>query len=326
MPRFLRPLPIALGLIAALGAMALAKTASPSYRARANALYAASAVQRQKLHLDAKAACQQDPTPEVQFGKVLQVHPGQSFHLRIPGTFPGAVTPVFQSDEVQVTHAAVEKGALEIDAKVSGGALPAKVRVALIRELCPLALDSDALEIVARTQWEIAFPTGWNLGMICGPTAGDGSNCQATWTGKDTRQEMRATLEPDHEGGYRVRYHPNPQQDAVDRAEMARVMKGPSPEIKARMEKAQEALGSCDQLPQAKQLACIEAHLPALEKASTEYNLAMQKLSGPPGPALIGCESASLEIEGGKVLAQGHTCGDQGPTLKNGHGTVQLLP
>jgi hypothetical protein len=309
-----------------VGALALAKTATPAYQARTNALRAASQAKRQKLHLDTKAACLKDPTPEVQFEKALEVHPGQAFHLRIPGSFAGQVSPVFQSDAVQLTHAVVQKGALEIDGKVSDAALPSKVRLALIRELCPSTLSTEALEIVARTRWEVAFPNGWSLGMVCGPTAQDRTNCQSTWTGKDIHQEMRATLEAVGEGRYRVRYHLNPQQIAAAQKLMERVMKGPSPELKARMQKAQESFGTCGKQPQAKQMACVQAHLPALEKASAEYNLAMQKLSGPPGPALIGCDSAELEIVGGKVSAEGETCGEQGPKLRNGHGSVQRLP
>jgi hypothetical protein len=326
MRRFLRPLPVALGLIAVLGAIALAKTASPAYRARVDALHAEAAAQRQKLHLDAKAACAKDPTPEVRFAKVLQVQPGKAFHLRIPGRFDGKVTPVFESDAIQVTRAAVAQGALEIDGKVAADALPAKVHLSLIRALCPLTVGADALEIVGRTRWEVAFPAGWRLGMVCGPPAEDRSNCQSTWTGKDTHQEMRATLEPRGDGRYRVRYHLNPQQIAAAQKATERVMQGPSPELTARMQKAQAALGTCEQKPQSKQLACIQAHVPALEKASAEYNAAMQHLAGAPGPALIGCDSAELEIVDGKVSAEGDTCGEQGPKLQNGHGTVQILP
>lgn len=325
MRRFLRPLPVSLGLIAVLGAIALAKTASPAYRARVDALHAEAAAQRQKLHLDAKAACAKDPTPEVRFAKVLQVQPGKAFHLRIPGRFDGKVTPVFESDAIQVTRAAVAQGALEIDGKVAADALPAKVHLSLIRALCPLTVGADALEIVGRTRWEVAFPAGWRLGMVCGPPAEDRSNCQSTWTGKDTHQEMRATLDPTGEGHYRVRFHLNPQQIAAAQKLTRRVMQGPSPELKARVQKAQEALGSCDSKPQAKRMACIQAHIPALQKASAEYSEAMQHLAGPAGPALIGCDSAELVVAGGQVTAEGDTCGDQGPKLPNGHGTVKQL-
>lgn len=108
-----RPLPAALGLTALLGALALAKTVSPAYQAKVQTLSAAAAAQREKLHLTSDAACKQDPTPEVRFDEALAVHPGESFHLHIPGTFQTLPGAVFRSDDVQVlSPAAWRRGRL----------------------------------------------------------------------------------------------------------------------------------------------------------------------------------------------------------------------
>lgn len=326
MPRVFRPLPTAIGLTAALGALAIAKTVSPAYQTRSAALRAAATAKRQSLHLNADAACKQDPTPEVRFERALEVHPGQTFHLHIPGVFHGTPGVVFLSDAVQVTQSRLEKDGLTVDGKVSPAALPGEVELSLIRELCPRAEGVSALRVVTQTKWDVAFPNGWKVGLLCGATpAEDGTNCQSTWTGPGGPQAMRATLEPSGEGSYSARYRLNAAQTAQMQKRVAVMQKGPSPEITAQMQKAQASFSECSSMPQAKALACMQERAPALQKAADAYNVAMKQLTGPEGPPILGCERTRFELDGTHVTAAGDACGTAG-RLEQGSGTVRVQP
>jgi hypothetical protein len=327
MSRILRPLPAALGLTAALGALAVAKTVTPAYQARTQALREASEAKRQSLHLSADAACKQDPTPEIHFEKAIEVHPGQTFHLRLPGTFHGTPGAVFRSDAVQVVSSRVEKGGLEIEGKVSPNALPGEVSLSLVRELCPRAEGVHAVQIVTKTTWEFAFPNGWKVAMACTPKLEeDGTNCQSTWTGKGGPQVMRAVLKPDGDQSFDVEYRLNAAQTAEMQKRMALMSKGPPPALMAQMQKAQAAFSECTKLVQAKAIACMQERTPMLQKASDAYAAAMKELSGPEGPPFIGCGTVRLDVSGSQVEAEGDGCGAEGPRLEHGTGTVHTVP
>jgi|GEM_PF-4801344 len=327
MSRILRPLPAALGLTAALGALALAKTVTPAYQAKAQALREASEAKRQKLHLSADAACKQDPTPEIHFDHPLELHPGQAFHLHLPGTFHGTPGAVFWSDAVQVISSRVEKDGLEIEGKVSATALPGEVSLSLIRELCPRADGVAALRIVTKSSWAFAFPNGWKVALACTPKLEeDGTNCQAIWTGQGGPQTMRAVLKPNRDQSFDVQYQLNAAQTAEMQKRVALMSKGPPPALVAQMKKAQASFSECTKLVQAKAIACMQERTPMMQKASDAYAAAMKKLSGPEGPPLIGCDSTHLEVSGTQVEAEGEPCGAAGPRLEHGTGTVHSVP
>lgn len=209
---------------------------------------------------------------------------------------------------------------------MSASALPGPVTLSLVRSLCPRAEGVSALTIETKTQWSVAFPNGWRVALVCGPTVEEGPNCTSTWTGKGGPQQVRATLSPNGDQSFRVEYLPNAAQNAQTQKRMAIMSKGPPAAVTARMQKTQAAFSECTKLAQAKAIACMQERSPALQKASEAYGEAMKKLAGPEGPPLIGCERTRFDVAGTQVEAEGDDCGEAGSRLEKGTGTVQHLP